>query len=356
MCPATPPRVLLCRPHGGLNDALCRISECWTYATRFNRHLVIDARRCSLFGPFDEYFEVADAQAAVSPSLTPELCDSLNAMRCRPQCLQGRIDTSEAVRVPGAGNVMDSRTGQSLRFAEAGTPDFERDYEEALLVHEGYGGGTTSGDLLPHLRLSPAVRDAVREAMESLGAPYSAIHIRNTDLRTDHRRLIRHVRRRHAAGMLLVCSDDPRAVEFAKKLMPGRVTAFHGRSRSHDPAGTLHKLISHPDPAARRHAAVHALTDLMALANAQQVFCGHTMAHRISGFSFLACHLCCNKGLVDALMGVPVGRRRASDPHAAIVLDVNGGWRHRLWQANLLFSRAIARARRIRVPRRGNGR
>ena len=345
MAGQTPARALLCRPHGGLNDALCRISECLAYARRFNRHLVIDTRHCSLFGPFGGYFAFTRDEPAVSPSLTPALCDWLNSMTCRPRCLEGRVEPSEAITRPGAGNVMDSRTGQSVRFAEAGTPEFEQDYREALLVHEGHGGGTTSADLLPLLRLSSSIRDTVRTATMSLPAAYSAIHIRNTDLRTDHRPLLKEVERRATTGAILVCSDDPSVIDRARRMMPERAIAFADRSRSHDRAGTLHKRTSHLNAAARHQAAIDALTDLIALGNAREIFCAHTMAQRLSGFSFLACHLCANKGVIDALMGVPEPERRPPNPHAAIVIDVNGGWRHRLWQAKNRFSRAMARAR-----------
>lgn len=304
-----PSRVLLCRPHGGLNDTLCRISECLTYAARFGRHLIIDTSR--------------------------------------PICVRGRIDRYRAVSVPGAGNVVDADTGLSVRFAEAGTPGFELDYDEELLVHEAHGGGTTSADLLPRLRLAPEISQSVRSALASLAHGYSGIHIRNTDLNTDWRALFRQVRQHGIEGHVLVCSDDPRVTDCARSMLANPVLAFGGRPMSRNRSGALHLAGAYADPSQFRAAAVNALIDLCALGEARMVFCGQTMAQRVSGFSFLACHLCRNKGLIDSLMGVPEAERRKPDPTAAVILDVNGGWRHRMWRMHRLVSRARERVGRF---------
>ena len=325
-----PERVLLCRPHGGLNDTLCRISVCWRYAERFGRHLVIDTRRSSLAAPFDRHFTLAHRTAEVSCSLTPDLRERLDSMRCRPSCLEGRIDGVRAISAAGSPNMVDSVTRQPLQFAEASTAAFERDHDEPLLVYEGHGGGTSSADLLPHLRLAPEVLERVRVAMKPLESPYSAVHVRNTDLRTDWRRLLREVGRVHRSGPLLLCSDDPRVISRARAALDVPVLSFQGRPQSIDPTGTLHHRHSHATADAWLQAAREAIVDLIALGNAQRIYCGLTTAGRISGFSFLASHLCSNPGTLDALLGVPPQQRRPSDPDAAVTLDVSGGWRHRI--------------------------
>lgn len=337
-------RVLLCRPHGGLNDTLCRISECMRYAARFGRHLVIDTRRCSLAAPLDRYFEFASAPCRLDPRMTPELSDHLDGMLCRPACLRGRIGTAVAVSAAGCPNMVDSATGELLQFAQTETEGFERDYDEPLLVYEGHGGGTSSAALLAHLRLATDVRERVRTLLDHLTPPYSAIHVRNTDLRTDYRRLLGHVARLRIPGPMLVCSDDPRVIRCARRTLPNPVLAFEGRSPSLNRIGTLHHPHSHTSLQASQRAAVDAIADLLALGNARQLFCGGTMSGRMSGFSLLASHLCRNKGVIDAMNGVPDSQRRPSDPAAVVALDLDGGWRHRLWQLRRALSHALRRS------------
>jgi len=338
-------RVLLCRPHGGLNDTLCRISHCWIHARRFGRHLLIDTRQCSLRAPFDEFFDFADPTAAVSCVRDPFVWNVLNAMRCRPACIEGRVDSARSISVPGVGNVVDERTRMPTRFAEVGTSDFERDHPEQLLVHEGHGGGTASSELLSHLRLAPQVRHRVQDAIATLDPGYCAIHVRNTDYETDHRALFRRVRRLRIDSAMLVCSDDPRVIGSARRILRNRVHAFEGRAPSRAAMGALHHHYSYATEAQARHAALESIIDLIALGNARRLFCGATMNGPVSGFSFLACHLCRHKGVIDALMGVPRAHWREPDPDAAMVLDIAGGWRHRAWLLRRTLGRAVARLR-----------
>jgi hypothetical protein len=342
-------RVLLCRPHGGLNDTLCRIAVCLSYAIRFRRHLVIDTSRCSLRGPFSDYFEFADHTLRVSSELSEDTCARLNAMRCRPAGLEARIGRYRSGVVSSDSNAVDLDTGQSVRFADARTSAFTYDYSEELLVFEGCGGGTASAHLLPQLRLAPAVREAVRRALAPLPSEYSAIHIRNTDLSTDYRALFRQVRQHGLDGPILVCSDDPRVIACARSMLTNPVLAFDGRFPSSIRSGALHLHGPNTGPSHHRAAAVDALIDLCALGGARQMFFGQTMAMRVSGFSFLASYLCCHKGIIDSLMGLPEAERRAADPTAAVVLEITGGWRHRLWQVQQPLGRARTRLGRYRA-------
>jgi hypothetical protein len=339
-------RVLLCRPHGGLNDTLCRISHCWIHAMRFGRHLLIDTSRCAIRAPFDDLFELVDGSAPVSCVRDPSVWSALNAMRCRPACIEGRLDSARAIDIRGAGNVMDEMTRLSVRFAEVGTSDFERDHSEQLLVHEGHGGGTESALLLPHLRLTPAVRCRVKDAISTLPPRYSALHVRHTDYQTDYRTMLRRISRMRIEGPMLVCSDDPRVIDCARRTLRIQVLSFSGRAPSRDQTGALHHPYSYATETEARNAAVDSIVDLMALGNAQRLFCGATMNGPVSGFSFLACHLCRNKGVADALLSVPREQWREPDHDAATVLDIGGSWRHRAWLLRRALGRVAARLQR----------
>ncbi len=339
-------RVLLCRPHGGLNDTLCRIWHCWTHAMRFGRHLLIDTSRCALRAPLDDFFEFVDGSAPVSCVRDPSVWSALNAMRCRPACIEGRLDSARAVPIRGAGNVMDERTRLSVRFAEVGTSDFERDHPEQLLVHEGHGGGTESAQLLPHLRLTPAVRRRAQDAISALPPGYSALHVRHTDYQTDYRTLLNRVGRMRIEGPVLVCSDDQRVIDCARRTLRNQVLAVAQRTSSRNATGALHLPDSCATEQDAHNAAVDSIVDLMALGTARRLFCSATMNGPVSGFSFLACHLCRNMGVTDALLGLPREQRQEPDHDAATVLDISGSWRHHAWLLRRALGRVAARVQR----------
>jgi hypothetical protein len=46
------PRILLCRPQGGLNDTLCQIHRCIIYAFVHHRKLIIDTTRAGFLMNF----------------------------------------------------------------------------------------------------------------------------------------------------------------------------------------------------------------------------------------------------------------------------------------------------------------
>ena len=74
-------KFLLCRPQGGLNDTLCQIELCWRYAARFNRTLIIDARKSGLHADFSEFFQQKKASNKILLDVSSEMFDFLNRTR-----------------------------------------------------------------------------------------------------------------------------------------------------------------------------------------------------------------------------------------------------------------------------------
>jgi hypothetical protein len=344
-----PARYLLCRPRGGLNDTLCRIALCWQYAARFNRILVIDCRRSCLFGEFSDFFEIIDRSAPVAAVLDDALLRQLNALPCRPAALFGRLESYIAEREPGQRH-RDCETRTPTQFA-AHPATFAEDFAEPLLVYEDEGGGTASFSLLPGIRLAPAIREEVRAVLATLGQPYHAVHVRNTDYRTDYKTLFARIRGRVQAAPLLVCSDDPAVVSYARRFFAGPVLETPQQMQSMSPTGARHVAGAQATIGAQRRMAIESLIDLACLANAQTLYFGpaHSvldgpllrqtgrMVFRplqpgwLSGFSTLAEHLCTNKDILDAFLG-DTSSRRMPDPHAAIRVNQPGVGRQLLWR------------------------
>lgn len=317
-------RYLLCRPRGGLNDTLCRIECCWRHAERTGRHLVIDAARSSLFDRFDRFFEVVDPAIPVTVALEPSLLAHLDLLECRPSHLQGRLGVTRPDWVHDRGYV-DPETDLPTRFEDEYPAPLLADPDAALLVYEDSGGGEESFALLERVRFSTELRAVLIDALAALEEPYWAAHVRNTDSRTDYPRFFSRIRRLVGTRPLLVCSDDPDVIEYARANLRGAVLAFTGRVRSQDPKGALHKWSSHTDLDVLQRGAVEALIDLVALANAERLLSSDVRHGSPSGYTVLARHLATRKDLLDALLGVPVAERRAPDPAAAIHVDLRAG-------------------------------
>ena len=148
---------------------------------------------------------------------------------------------------------------------------------------------------------------------------------------------------------LLVCSDDPEVVVYARRIFKGPVLDMARRTQSMDPTGALHRPGAQTTVEAQRRAAIDSLVDLLCLANAQSLYYGpvHSVLDGVwlrqtgevvfrplgpgwvSGFSLLARHLCANKNVLDSLLGVTASRREP-DPHAVVQVDMRSVGRRAL--------------------------
>lgn len=279
-------KYLLCRPIGGLNDTLCQIQKCWEYAERTKRTLILDTSRSCFRGDLSDYFQPRIPLDRVEFKLTPQRLSALSALACFPTEVQGQLGSYKPTK-PG-----------HITF------DFRRSYRENVLVHEKGGGGIASFFALQRLITSPQIRSFVRERLKHLGDDYFAVHIRNTDYKTDYKSFFSSISREVERHRLLVCSDDANIVAFAKTyftsslvLSSSGVTDTGGRP--------LHLGSSSADP---RKQALDMIVDLFALGRSAKLFLTPLEKNRaaeISGFSMLAQHLNQNKSVVDALLDLP---------------------------------------------------
>jgi hypothetical protein len=172
-------RVLLCIPRGGLNDTLTQIEKCLHYAERFDRQLVIDARRSGLMDHFSEYFTVHSTKVDVIGRPTKRQIEILNTWDCHPEQIRGRLDERKR---PAGGKPYIFCVDQDLEVPH--TFDFSLDYPQPLIVHEQSGGGNPR-ELLNKIALADGVLTTVTARLSKLPSEYVGVHVRNTDLETD---------------------------------------------------------------------------------------------------------------------------------------------------------------------------
>ncbi|MDR2124369.1 MAG: hypothetical protein LBP38_05225 [Desulfovibrio sp.] len=283
---------LLCIPGGGFNDILCQAVRCLRYAEKFHRTLVLDTRRSSLADDFSRWF-LCDGHA-LRLSVDEDLQNTLCASSVYPPFLKGRL-TTFTTRYDRDGKFVDAETGLPVSFA------FRKDYAEELLVHCNLGGGYNPLCILGKLRLQPAVAAHIVGKTRSLGSGYHAVHVRNTDYRTDYMPFFHSIRAKVAGRTLVVCSDDRNCRETARKFFTDSTVV--SVADIPDTGGNPLHFYDSGDVYAKNLAM---LTDLFTLAGARKLFFTRVAQGGYSGFSALAYALRRRPDIVKRLLGLPV--------------------------------------------------
>jgi hypothetical protein len=166
-----------------------QIEDCRRYAREHDRMLYIDGRESGFQDSLHTYF--LPPRGSYGPKAGMEF-------RVMPSGLSKRLTVTK---------INDLRTA----------------HDEECLLWERDGGGTRSHYAMRWLRLTPAVRAEIKAAVASLnGLSYCALHVRNTDYRTDYRSFFAQVRDRLDAQLAL-CTDDSRVVRYAYEMFGDRV-------------------------------------------------------------------------------------------------------------------------------------
>jgi hypothetical protein len=295
-------RYLLCRPLDGLNDTLGQVEICRAYAARHGRILIVDGRLSGVLGEFGDYFQMEGDGHIFN--MTDSAMPQLDTPSCYPAEVQGRVTTVRGKKNPIAGGArtVDFETGVPLSFP------FDHDHPETLLLHQQAGGcgKGKSFDLINRLTLVPSLARQARDKIAGLPASYSAIHIRNTDLRTDLGMVLDAIRDHVRDQDLLLCSDDPAVLGVMQAGLPA--TRIHQITTPHfENNQPQHKAARTADGSIRHLIAAASLFDLCALAFADTLYVPvvlsqmsggglvETKKNRLSGFSKLAAHLCEDK-------------------------------------------------------------
>ena len=301
-------RYLLCRPVGGLNDALCQIEKCWRYAEAHGRHLVIDTAFSGLMDDLFRYLVPGPETRIPVSGLTAELLAAFDAMDgVFPAVLTGRISGYPVEQIAPGENLCEAESRVPLSF------DLDRDHDAQLLVHHQYGGGNLGYSALRRLRLTAPVATDVLSRHRDLQPGYMAVHIRNTDAMTDYAPVFRAIRPFARRRSLLICSDDRRCIDYAR--------SFYGNSvriiSNADLPDTGGKSLHYNDTLDRFAANCDTLADLFWLSMSRRLFLAKTHLDRLSGYSRLAAQLACHRDTSRALVAGAGGVEPGGDDFCA---------------------------------------
>ncbi|MCT0225911.1 hypothetical protein [Synechococcus sp. CS-1328] len=206
-----------------------------------------------------------------------EWCD-LAELSVFPEEIKGALRDHFSIYDPRIGLHVDPVARVGVRF------DFVR-YPHDILVHEQCGGGG-GYPALQIFRLKPEVQGQVLARLRRMPREYRAIHIRNTDMRVDVSGFLDRIAPLVVGMPLLVCTDDVAALEETRRRLNGvelltvaPIPDAQGRSLHYNPDIAGWELD------------VGVLTDLLAMARAQELILPAIAGTPISGFSRLAADL-----------------------------------------------------------------
>jgi len=285
-------RALLCRPRGGINDLLCSIEKCWTYADKTNRKLLIDSSFSGLYDNFWNYFQPIAGYENIEFNLNYELFDSIDVL---PKSIQGRVSCYRADYSNTQGGYRDQISGELISF------DFNSDFDISLLVHEEgrQVNYLSSLDLLRKLRLNERVKLDITRRLKLLPEKYTGIHIRHTDYLTDYESFLTQLKSELEGKNVLICSDNLQVIDYIKSEFTQsnviRLSTFEDNR-----GWPLH--VDHSG-SHQYNKNIEALTDLFALALADNIYLTNVQQLQApSGFSLLAMGLYQNKDVVKSLL------------------------------------------------------
>lgn len=291
-------RYLLCRPQGGLNDILCQIEKCCRYAEKTDRVVLVDTNFANsdfFCDSFANYFSSRQKRVLLNAENFP---DSLNALDVFPMFLFGRIDTYKTFINSEIRQFCDTETELPVTF------DFDRNYPHTLLIHHNSGGGMLSLFALLRLQIVDAIADELLTRINHIGSPYTGIHIRNTDYKTNYGRFLRDFKPQPDETMFLATDNHNTLKEFERVFGKDRIYSFSSLPSTSNPIHTEKLPIEERFTRNR-----DAILDLLMLALSRKLYLFKLEENQIgaqfSGFSKLAYELWDSKIVLKHLISQP---------------------------------------------------
>jgi hypothetical protein len=290
----SPPRLLLCRPLGGLNDMLCQIERAAAYADQFDRTLVVDTSEQS-----KRYFRDRLSRYFISlqPNLKLDLAAAgadLDALEPAPAFLKGRVSRYRMRFDPARQSFVETESGLPVTF------DFSKDHAQPLLVHHMSGGGVHAVNALGRLRLEKDLLATLKARLRQIGAGYVGVHIRNTDYRARYAGLLGRIRV-EPSDRIFVATDNAASLRDCQIAFGAdRVFSFAALPADGRPAHHIE------DPATAYQRNRDSILDLVMLALARDLSVfelePNAFGARFSGYSVLAANLRSNRPLLASLI------------------------------------------------------
>jgi len=339
-------KYVLCLPKGcGFNDVLCQINEAYKFSKKSNRTLLIDTRLSGLADSLSNYFDLLIQDNTIKLNLKDEDLYKLNKLTCFPNEFEGKIDwiyqrfaaidskkmntwryfnsihnllklffyVLNNVKL----NTISLKTKFIANYLNIRKNKFYTQFDNLetnpaeLIVHHMSGGGEESIETLSLFKLKNEIINKINLKIKFLGVDYDAIHIRNTDYKSEYATFLERVKMKTLGRRILLSTDNPDVIYLAKETMKQTeiVEIEKYFSKSKRKSGPLHFQWGMSKETIQLNNIIM-LADLIGMAKSKNLFYPNLTENihlaRFSGFSLLAENLKSRPALIDQLMGVNI--------------------------------------------------
>ena len=282
-------KYVICRPHGGMNDSLDVVEQCWRYAERYDRRLLIDMKHSAFCKSLADYFVPLD-ESVVNFRYRFRSFSRLDFLSSEPKILRHRVNRYKTrIKLHETISELEWRMPVEVNSDNEVRFDLLKSHDAKVLICESYRIGSDADSFLRRVLLNSEVTDEINETLRKFcSLPYVGIHIRNTDLQSDFLGLFKRLRPELEGKRILICSDDHKVKLEATKAFPNsevfstsEIPALNGKPYQRPFLNTL---------AGERKLVIDSLTDLFGLTFATE-FHSATIINRMekdSGYSQLA--------------------------------------------------------------------
>ena len=287
-------RNLLVVPRGGLNDILCQLTRCFSYAQKENRNLIIDTIPSGLRLPLDIIFE----RKIWAPIF---FADYKTHLKGNPGTIFPNVPVSPDGEIQFSYS-QDWRNYISPILSSPITFDHNQTYAEDTLLHLQCGGGDWGHHWFKFVNFKAAFLEKIMSKISTLPEAYDSVHIRNTDMKTDYQRFFSDIADNVKGKKLLVCSDNYDVIAYAKTNLPAKeiITISDIPANGEIP---LHDRDSYTQDELYTNA-LNTFVDLFSMAFSNNLHISKNISGGFSGFSILAVNLFKNKDILKDILKI----------------------------------------------------
>ena len=285
-------KIVLCRPLGGLTDRLTQIEKCFQYAQKFDRTLVVDtnfSKTKEANYKLSDFFTSKHNNLVCEIEKTEHYFDHLSVY---PKVLEGIVNSYECTINSKSNVVIDVSSREAITF------DFNKEYIEDVLIHQQWGSSPLFAlNGLKRFKLSKKISTELTKRINQMGGEFDAIHIRNTDMKTNYLQYINEISSCQFQKLFLA-TDDLNVLNAFKSRFEDKIISFsflpnNGGQPLHYSSQDYFVMMQ------------DAICDLMMLGLSRQLFLCEVYNvpwTKYSGFSLLAKLINQNKTIVSELM------------------------------------------------------
>lgn len=202
-------------PLGGFNDILCRIQECYDFCKKTNRKLYIDAfyspYKTNLFKyiklaknkvidlNFNNFLDFIKDDISIFPNINKENLFKIIYHKTKIK------------------NIINQETFifNDFKHILFTKPNFDND--ESLIIYARYGGGDSFHTFDKLIFFHKYIREYCIYMLNKIKKPYIGIQIRNTDLKSDYKNIIKkNIKLFDKYKRFYIATDDVNVLNYFK--------------------------------------------------------------------------------------------------------------------------------------------